>query len=413
MRSVTSFNDGWLFEGKQEVSLPHTAVELPFAYFDERSYQRPFTYSKTFTADPAWTGKDVTLVFDGAMANAQVTINGEAAGGHADGYTPFEIRLTGRLKPGSNEIKVVIDGSENPAIPPFGGQIDYLTYAGIYRDVWLRVTAPVSIGSVKIETPDPLAERKSVRARVELRNPDHAPVTGTLKASLRDAAGRTVAATSMAAAAGMQVSFENLADIALWDLDAPNLYTLELALGDDSLSTSFGFRKAEFTTEGFKLNGRPLKIRGLNRHQSFPYSGYALGRAAQEQDAEILKHRLHVNLVRTSHYPQSPWFLDACDRLGLLVFEEIPGWQHIGDKAWQAEAIENVRRMITRDWNHPSIVLWGVRINESQDSRDFYLETNRLAHELDSTRQTGGVRYITESEFLEDVYTINEFILGK
>ena len=412
MRSVTSFNDGWLFEGNQEVSLPHTAVELPFAYFDERSYQRPFTYSKTFTADPAWTGKDVTLVFDGAMANAQVTINGEAAGGHADGYTPFEIRLTGRLKPGSNEIKVVIDGSENPAIPPFGGQIDYLTYAGIYRDVWLRVTAPVSIGSVKIETPDPLAERKSVRARVELRNPDHAPVTGTLNASLRDAAGKAVAATSMAAAARMQVSFENLADIALWDLDAPNLYTLELALGDDSLSTSFGFRKAEFTTEGFKLNGRPLKIRGLNRHQSFPYSGYALGRAAQEQDAEILKHRLHVNLVRTSHYPQSPWFLDACDRLGLLVFEEIPGWQHIGDKAWQAEAIENGRRMITRDWNHPSIVLWGVRINESQDSRDFYLETNRLAHELDSTRQTGGVRYITESEFLEDVYTMNDFILG-
>src|SRR6185503_497690 len=214
MRSVTSFNDGWLFEGKQEVSLPHTAVELPFAYFDERSYQRPFTYSKTFTADPAWTGKDVTLVFDGAMANAQVTINGEAAGGHTDGYTPFEIRLTGRLKPGSNEIKVVIDGSENPAIPPFGGQIDYLTYAGIYRDVWLRVTAPVAIGSVKIETPDPLADRKSVRARVELSNPGNAPIGGTLNAALLDAAGKTFATRSMAAAARMQLSFEALSGIA-------------------------------------------------------------------------------------------------------------------------------------------------------------------------------------------------------
>ena len=412
MRSVTSFNDGWLFEGKEEVSLPHTAVELPFAYFDERSYQRPFTYTKTFTADPAWIGREVALVFDGAMANARAWINGEAAGAHADGYTPFEVRLTGRLKPGSNEIKVVIDGSENPAIPPFGGQIDYLTYAGIYRDVWLRVTAPVAIGSVKIETPDPLADRKSVRARVELSNPGNAPIGGTLNAALLDAAGKTIATTSMAAAARMQLSFEALSGIALWDLDAPNLYTLELALGDDRLSTSFGFREAEFTSEGFRLNGRPLKIRGLNRHQSFPYSGYALGRAAQEQDAEILKHQLHVNLVRTSHYPQSPWFLDACDRLGLLVFEEIPGWQHIGDTAWQAEAIENVRRMITRDWNHPSIILWGVRINESQDNHDFYLETNRLAHELDSTRQTGGVRYITESEFLEDVYTMNDFILG-
>src|SRR3569623_1188794 len=191
MRSVTSFNDGWLFEGKEEVSLPHTAVELPFAYFDERSYQRPFTYTKTFTADPAWTGREVALVFDGAMANARAWITGEAAGAHADGYTPFEVRLTGRLKPGSNEIKVVIDGSENPA---------------------------------------------------------NAPIGGTLNAALLDAAGKTIATTSMAAAARMQLSFEALSGIALWDLDAPNLYTLELALGDDRLSTSFGFREAEFTS---------------------------------------------------------------------------------------------------------------------------------------------------------------------
>ena len=171
-------------------------------------------------------------------------------------------------------------------------------------------------------------------------------------------------------------------------------------------------RAAAFAPDGFRLNGRLLKLRGLNRHQSFPYTGYAMGRAAQERDAEILKHTLHLNIVRTSHYPQSPYFLDACDRLGLLVFEEIPGWQHIGGESWQAEAAENVRRMITRDWNHPAIVLWGVRINESQDNHAFYLETNRVARELDPTRQTGGVRYITESEMLEDVYTMNDFILG-
>ena len=101
--------------------------------------------------------------------------------------------------------------------------------------------------------------------------------------------------------------------------------------------------------------------------------------------------------MRTSHYPQSPWFLDRCDE-SLLVFEEIPGWQHIGEEAWKAESVENVRRMIRRDWNHPSIVIWGVRINESQDDHDFYVETNRVAHELEPTRQTGGVRFITESE---------------
>lgn len=411
MRSVTTFNDGWLFEGKA-VTLPHNAVELPFAYFDERIYQRPFTYTKSLDADPAWAGKEVSLVFDAAMANAVVSLNGERIASHKDGYTPFEARLTGRLRPGRNELTVSIDGSENPEIPPFGGRIDYLTYAGLYRDVWLKLTAPVSIGAVKIETPDALAERKSVRARVDLSNPTNAAVSGTLTATLRDAGGSIVATTSMPAAARMLVRFDDLAGIALWDLDSPNLYALDLALGDDTLTTGFGFRTAEFTTEGFRLNGRPLKLRGLNRHQSFPYAGYGLGRAAQERDAEILKHELHVNMVRTSHYPQSPWFLDACDRLGLLVFEEIPGWQHIGDKAWQAEAIENVRRMITRDWNHPSIVIWGVRINESQDDHDFYLETNRLAHELDATRPTGGVRYITDSELLEDVYTMNDFILG-
>ena len=411
MRSVTSFNDGWLFEGKA-VTLPHNAVELPFAYFDERAYQRPFTYTKSFDADPAWAGKEVSLVFDAAMANAVVLLNGEQLVAHKDGYTPFEARLTGRLKPGRNDLTVKIDGSENPAIPPFGGRIDYLTYAGIYRDVWLKVTAPVSVGSIKVETPDALAPRKSVRARVDLSNPGNAPVTGTLTATLRDASGKALATKSESAAARVLFKFDDLGDIALWDLDAPNLYSLEVTVGNDGVTTRFGFRTAEFTTEGFRLNGQPLKLRGLNRHQSFPYAGYGLGRAAQERDAEILKHELHLNIVRTSHYPQSPWFLDRCDQLGLLVFEEIPGWQHIGDKAWQAEAIENVRRMITRDWNHPSIVIWGVRINESQDSHDFYVETNRLAHELDPTRPTGGVRYITDSEFLEDVYTMNDFILG-
>lgn len=413
MRSVTSFNDGWVFENGVAVSLPHTAVELPFSYFDERSYQRAFTYSKTFAADPAWGDSEVVVHFEGAMANARVALNGTEIAAHKDGYTPFEARLTGRLNPGDNTLTVTIDGSENPEIPPFGAMIDYLTYAGIYRDVWLKVTPPVSIAGVKIETPDALAETKTVTARVTLANPQGKAYAGNLTATIRDAAGKVITTTSAPAAETMNLRFENLAGLSLWDLATPILYTLELSLDNsDVLTTAFGFRTAEFTAGGFRLNGRPLKLRGLNRHQSFPYSGYALGRAAQERDAEILKHELHVNMVRTSHYPQSTWFLDHCDRIGLLVFEEIPGWQHIGGEAWKAESVENVRRMITRDWNHPSIVIWGVRINESRDDHDFYTQTNRVAHELDATRQTGGVRYITDSEMLEDVYTMNDFILG-
>ena len=134
-----------------------------------------------------------------------------------------------------------------------------------------------------------------------------------------------------------------------------------------------------------------------------------MGQRAQAKDADVMKDVLKCNLVRTSHYPQSTYFLDRCDEIGLLVFEEIPGWQHIGGQAWQDESVENVRRMVERDWNHPSIIIWGVRINESQDNHDFYTRTNAMARSLDSTRQTGGVRYIENSELLEDVYTVNDF----
>ncbi|MGN7733264.1 glycoside hydrolase family 2 protein [Sinorhizobium sp. Sb3] len=429
MRSVTSFNDSWVFsegfaateagrlQAGRPVSLPHNAVELPFNYFDEASYQRAFTYQKPLAWRREFHGREVSLVFDAAMADAVVYLNGEEIVAHKDGYTPFEARLTDRLREGDNLITVKIDGSENPEIPPFGGRIDYLTYAGIYRDVWLKVTDAVSVANIKIETRDVLSDAKSVSVRCDLANPQSLTLTGTVTALLKDKDGK-VLAEAIGETRGESVTLDitGLKGLSLWDIDSPVLYEAEVQLrsdrGSDRLSSRFGFRTAEFTTEGFKLNGRPLKIRGLNRHQAFPYVGYAMGRTAQERDAEILKNTLHCNLVRTSHYPQSKWFLDHCDRIGLLVFEEIPGWQHIGGEAWKQEAIQNVRRMIERDWNHPSIIIWGVRINESQDSHDFYVETNRLARELDLTRQTGGVRYITDSEFLEDVYTMNDFILG-
>jgi len=130
---------------------------------------------------------------------------------------------------------------------------------------------------------------------------------------------------------------------------------------------------------------------------------------AQCKDADILKYDLHVNLVRTSHYPQSIHFLNRCDEIGLLVLEEIPGWQHIGDEQWQQVAQENVREMVERDWNHPSIIMWQVRINESGDNHDFYTQTNFIARSLDPSRAIGGTRYIENSELLEDVYTMNDF----
>ena len=197
-------------------------------------------------------------------------------------------------------------------------------------------------------------------------------------------------------------------------LKTPKLYRVEVRLlrGDhllDNDSRRIGFREARFTPQGFSLNGTVIKLRGLDRHQTFPWVGQAMPARVQRQDAIILRKNLKCNIVRTSHYPQSRHFLDACDEIGLLVLEEIPGWQHIGDQAWQDLAVDNVDRMIRRDWNHPSIILWGVRINESHDNHDFYTRTNALAHQLDATRQTGGIRYFYDSELLEDVFTMNDF----
>lgn len=200
----------------------------------------------------------------------------------------------------------------------------------------------------------------------------------------------------------------------LWDTENPKLYTLESSLywGNiklDTVETVFGFRQAVFKKDGFYLNGKRMKLRGLNRHQSYPFSGYAMPQRAQQLDADICKYELGLNAVRTSHYPQSQHFIRRCDELGLLVFTEIPGWQHIGDEEWKSRACANVSEMVIQYRNHPSIVIWGVRINESQDDDEFYTETNAIAHGLDPSRQTGGVRFLQKSSLLEDVYTFNDF----
>ncbi|MEP3049008.1 MAG: glycoside hydrolase family 2 TIM barrel-domain containing protein [Roseibium sp.] len=430
MSNMQKFCDDWIFTagfepekasltlGGEQVNLPHTAVELPFDYFDENCYQKQFTYQKRIGWSEEFVGKEVRLVFDGVMANAKIYVNGEFAGTHPDGYTPFDIRLTDFLGPDGCLITVGIDGSENPDIPPFGGRIDYLTYAGIYREVWLMVSDKISIGNVKIEPQEVLSGEPSVSVDVCFHNPVDVFGTGTLVGELLSPEGNVIATVQSVfePTTRCRLEFENLSDIALWDIETPTLYKLRITmmLGDyrDQSEQAFGFRTAEFTPDGFLLNGCKLKLIGLNRHQSFPYSGYAQGRVSQERDAEILKNDLACNIVRTSHYPQSRWFLDHCDRIGLLVLEEIPGWQHIGGDVWKDEAVRNVRRMIERDWNHPSIIMWGVRINESSDDDAFYQRTNSLARELDGTRQTGGIRKHIESSFLEDVYTFNDFVLG-
>lgn len=407
----TYLNDGWQFfenwsddifggDVGQNVRIPHANVTTPFNNFDESVYQFVSGYKRVLHLDDV-DGRTFLLTFDGVAHYAEVYVNGKCVATHASGYTAFTVDVTDAVRQGDNQIVVKVDSRETLNQPPFGYVIDYLTYGGIYRDVYLDERKGVYVKDVFVKSvPD-----SPVIADVIL-----ADFCGEcqLLAKISDAAGETVFSCCYTANTD-KLTLSLPCNLKTWDITDPNLYTLTITAGNEEYAVTFGARKAEFTKDGFYLNGKKIKIVGLNRHQSYPYVGYAMPESMQRLDAQILKNKLGVNAVRTSHYPQSQYFIDECDRLGLLVFTEIPGWQHIGDDDWQKQAVQNVDEMVRQYRNHPSIVLWGVRINESQDNDALYAETNRVARELDGTRQTGGVRYIRNSHLLEDVYTYNDF----
>ena len=442
MREIRSLNSSWSYaEGFDEswaasdapganwrrVELPHTNRELPYNGFDESSYQFVSTYAREIQAMPGDEGRRAFLDFEAVMCACELWLNGERVGSHKGGYTPFSVEITGKLRRGANSLVVAVDSTERPDVPPFGHVVDYLCYGGIYREAWLRFQDEEYISDVFARPERCLEQAKDLRVQIEV----DAALGSALELSCELRAARPGGGASgspIASSSAVPVSFdgpgpvgraeiwmEGIEALRAWSLVDPALYELEVSLARggavvDRTSVRVGFRDAEFRPEGFFLNGARLPLVGLNRHQAYPYVGYAMPERVQRRDAEILKRELGLNVVRTSHYPQSRHFLDACDELGLLVFEEIPGWQHIGDEAWKDLACANVEEMIRRDRNRPSVILWGVRINESPDDHGFYERTNEIAHRLDPTRQTGGVRCIERSELLEDVYTYNDFV---
>lgn len=450
----------------RRVRIPHTCKETPLHYFDESIYQMVCGYRRTLFVKEAWEGQKLLLTFAGAAHVAEVFVNGKKVCEHRNGYTAFTADIGGYVIYGKeNRIVVRLDTREANNVPPFGYVVDYMTYGGIYRDVYLEIkpevylrdvfaksrlinqvmnqalnpeTESVEYSDIALETEITISaqtERMTIRQYLDgedicpvketkIKRNGEKPEDRTVKNAER-AADKTTKTDERAVENALRTD-EETTDISIalhymlsaqsvWDVEHPHLHTLhtQLLQGEnviDEMQTVIGFRQSEFRKDGYYLNGRKLKIRGLNRHQSYPYVGYAMPQSMQELDAKILKEELGVNAVRTSHYPQSHYFLEACDRLGLLVFTELPGWQHIGDEEWKAQAVKNVEEMVQQYRNHPSIILWGVRVNESVDDDDFYRRTNEAAHRLDETRQTGGVRAHKNSHLLEDVYTYNDFL---
>lgn len=413
-------NDGWYFTEqftrqlttleKPEpelvpVRLPHTVKLLPFNDFSEQAYQMVSGYLRFLVPPESWRGQRVRVVFEGAAHQARVYLNGQLLAQHACGYTAFTVDLTDHLHwQGANNLTVELDSRENLDVPPFGNVIDYLTYGGLYREVFLEVGGPALIEDLCVRAD----MDGSVQCLPDCRNAEGL----TLRFAVCNESGEELVCRETGAEES-EILLQ-LEHPELWDCEHPALYRLKAALKQgektvDERTVRFGFRRVEFRPDGFYLNEKRVQLRGLDRHQSWPYMGYAAPARAQRLDADILKYELGCNAVRTSHYPQSHHFINRCDEIGLLVFTEIPGWQHIGGESWKAQALENTREMVLQWRNHPSIFLWGVRINESADDDELYRKTNEIAHQLDPTRPTGGVRNFPHSHLLEDVYTYNDF----
>ena len=409
---MISINNGWQFtetwnydflswsgDDAEEVRIPHTVKQLPLHDIDHNDYQMICGYRKKVMIPESARGKRVFLQFDAAAHIATVFINRKQLYTHQGGYTAFRVEITGEVTAGEEcEVAVRLDSTENSSIPPFGYVIDYLTYGGIYRPVWMYVQEKEYIRDIFVSTP--LNDRVRIITDIEGDKDQEKTIW------ICEGDGSVICEKKTKE---NDITFK-VEGVKTWDIDEPNLYQCVVMLKNGSKKRCrFGFRTIRFAADGFYLNGKRTVMRGLDRHQCYPYAGYAVSDSLQAEDARILKEELCCNAVRTSHYPQSQAFIDACDELGLLVFTEIPGWQHIGDDAWKDVACRQVEEMVLQYRNHPSIVLWGVRINESQDDDEFYKRTNRIAHELDFSRPTSGVRYLEKSHLLEDVYAYNDF----
>ena len=414
------------------VTLPHCVTRLSWQKWRPSAWQRVWIYRRTFDGTGLLNGR-VLADFDGVMVNATVLINGETVTTHMGGYLPFSAELTGYLQPGDNVLAVIVDGRCGP-VPPEDARddpasIDFLQPAGIYRDVRLRVVPGTYLADVFARPVNVLTAQRSVdiRCTIDAARAPNAPVriTAELSGPARKGKGgiRTIATTACtleqvrAGQTAAALALTGLGGISLWSPAGPVLYTLTTTVsvpgaGTHSVQQRIGFREASFRTDGFFLNGERLKIFGLNRHQLFPYAGMAMPARVQRRDAEIIKNDFNCNMVRCSHYPQSPHFLDVCDELGIMVWEEAPGWHHVGDAPWQDIVLANVRDMVIRDRSRPSVIMWGTRLNETRDYPGLYHRTRRIARDLDGSRPSTGAmdRYGTQF-WDEDVFGYNDYHL--
>jgi beta-galactosidase len=437
-RFVFPLDQDWLFAGKfagqtddkafAKVTVPHCVAKLSWQNWDPSAWANLWLYRRHFALPKESAGRRIFLKFDGVMTGAKPVCNGVALPEHMGGYLPFRYELTQWLKEKNNILDLVVDGRWQ-SVPPDGNSkgarsVDYLEPAGITRSVSLCVLPQVFISDVFAKPVKPLKANRRVEVTCTLNSPGPVAKPFEVRVELMDGP-RVIARAQAPVAIGndgdttVALTLSKLGKIELWDVDSPRLYDVVTTLWQDGKAlhdhrTRIGFREARFTTRGFFLNGRRLQLFGLDRHEIYPYVGGGMPPRVMRRDAEIIRRDFNCNAVRCSHYPQSEAFLDACDELGLMVWQEPPGWGYLGDQAWKDLVLRDVKEMICRDRNHPAIVIWGVRVNESHNDPTLYFKTKAAAKLLDGTRQTSGSmtdnsRKIWSKEWHEDVFAYDDY----
>lgn len=391
-RKIESINAGWRFykgdkeeaknigydDGKwDKVNIPHS-WNAQDGYKVKEYYRGIGWYRKALTIPASYQGKQLFLRFEAALLKADVYINGKWVGNHKGGYTAFGFDITSFIKPGEvNSLSVKVDNSAQEIAPLSG---DFTLWGGIYRDVWLIATDKVhfdmnNLGSngVFIETPSVSESKASVLVKGYVKSDDQDQKSINIVHTIENKDGKVVSrkeqSLTLKANTGksFQLSIDPIQNPKLWSPETPYLYLSRITIVDkgtkkilDEVTNPLGFRWFKFDGKtGFHLNGKPYKLLGMCRHQDQVGLGSALSDELHRRDMKLIKD-MGANFVRISHYPQDQAIIEQCDKLGLLVWEEIPVVDMVSVNPEFSTNVENeLREMIRQHYNHPSIIMWG------------------------------------------------------
>ncbi|NDV83893.1 glycoside hydrolase family 2 TIM barrel-domain containing protein [Bacteroides sp. 51] len=317
------------------------------------------TYRTTFNIPSAWKGKQITIIFEGSMTDTEVKVNGQLAGEiHQGAFNRFSYDITDKIKTGKNELEVIVSKeSSDRLVNAAERKADWWIFGGIYRPVYLEAKPLVNIERIAVDAKadgslyadvftTPLEEGYTLSASIE-------PVKPSGKQNIKQETSKLTAGTEHA----VRFQWDN---VEVWNTETPNLYNLKMTLLDQNqklvhvYNERIGFRTVEFRVkDGIYVNGTKVVLKGINRHSFHPDGGRTTNKEISIMDGKLIKE-MNINAVRF-HYAPDKHFMEVCDSLGIFVVSELAGWQN----AYGTEiGTKRVKELVTRDVNHPSIILW-------------------------------------------------------